>query len=448
MKMNIEICAVGGFSEHGKNMTAVKCGEDVVLIDMGVNLPALIEYEGEEEIRTLSSDQLIRIGAIPDDTTIKDWAKNVRAIVLGHCHLDHIAAVQYLAAKYKVPVYGTPFTLEVLKEILRDDKIPLPNELISMKQNTKVKLTNNLSLELIGVTHSTLQCAMVCLHTSEGYVLYSNDFKFDNSPVLGDKSNYKRLEAIGKSGKLKALIVESLYAQLEMKTPSEKVAKELLQDVLLGVENHGKAIYVTTFASHIARIRSIIDCGKRMKRKVVILGRSMGRYIRAAENLGLVQFSKETKLATYKGEMKKVFHEISRNPGKYLIIGTGNQGEPNSILDKLMRGGIFPFSFREGDHVVFSCKTIPHPLNIANRAAIEERLKKARVRIFTEIHVSGHAAREDLRDFIQMVKPQNIIPAHGDAAMEMALGGLAEEIGYKIGENVHILCDGDRVKIK
>lgn len=445
--MTIEISAVGGFSECGRNMAAVKFNDEVILIDMGINLPALIEYEGEEEIHMLSSDQLIKIGAIPDDTKIQDWHKNVKAIVLGHCHLDHIAAVQYLAAKYKVPIYGTPFTLEVLKEILKDDHVPLPNKIIPINPNGKLKVSEHLTIELINVTHSTLQCAMVCVHTPEGYVLYSNDFKFDNSPVLGEKPNYKRLEEIGQSKKLRVLIVESLYATKEMKTPSEKVAKELLQDVLLGVDNKDKAIYVTTFASHLARIKSIIECGRKMKRKVVILGRSMGRYIRAAENLGLVKFSKETHLATYKGEMVKIFKEIAKNPGKYLIIGTGNQGEPNSILDKLMKGGIFPFAFKEGDHVIFSCKTIPHPLNLANRAAIEEKLKKSKVRIFTEIHVSGHAAREDLRDFIEMVKPQHIIPAHGGIEMETALANLAEEIGYKIGENVHILPDGHRMQL-
>jgi ribonuclease J len=232
-----------------------------------------------------------------------------------------------------------------------------------------------------------------------------------------------------------------------MKTPSEKVAKELLQDVLLGVENSGKAIYVTTFASHLARIRSIIDCGKRMKRKVVILGRSMGRYIRAAENLDLVKFSKETDMSVYRNEIKKKLAEINKNPGKYLIIGTGNQGEPNSILDKIVNG-VFPFSLKEGDHVIFSCKTIPHPMNIANRAAIEEKLKRFKVRIFTEIHVSGHAAREDLRDFIEMVKPQNVIPAHGDNNMENSLAELCEEIGYKRGKNVFVLSDGDRIGVE
>lgn len=445
--MTIEICAVGGFSECGRNMCAVKIENDVILIDMGVNLPALIEYEGEEEVHMLSSDQLIKIGAIPDDTQIKDWHKHVKAIVLGHCHLDHIAAVQYLASKYRVPIFGTPFTLEVLKEILKDDHIPLPNKLIPIKPNGRHKINDNVTIELINVTHSTLQCAMVCLDTSHGYVLYSNDFKFDNSPVLGEKPNYKRLEEIGKSGKLKALIVESLYATKEMKTPSEKVAKELLQDVLLGVENKDKAVYVTTFASHLARIKSIIECGKRMKRKVIILGRSMGRYIRAAENLRLVDFSKHAKLATYKGEIAKVLLEISKNPGKYIIIGTGNQGEPNSILDKILNN-VFPFSFKEGDHVIFSCKTIPHPLNIANRAAIEDKLKRAKVRIFTEIHVSGHAAREDLRDFIEMVKPQHIIPAHGGTDMESALANLAEEIGYVNEKNIHVLSNGHRINIK
>ncbi|MBI5392036.1 RNase J family beta-CASP ribonuclease [Candidatus Woesearchaeota archaeon] len=441
--MSVEICTVGGFSEVGRNMTAIKIDDEVVLLDMGIFLPAIVSFEAEEGHRNLPTQKLIDIGAIPDDHVIESWKPLVKGILLGHAHLDHIAAVPYLAGKYKVPLYATPFSLEILKAILHDDEMKLPNRFVPVQPNTSFTLTPNITVEFIGITHSTLQCSMIALHTPYGVILYACDFKFDNTPVLGDKPNYKRLQELGEKG-VHTLIVECLYAHKEMKTPSEKVAKEMLQDVLYGVENKGKAVFVTTFGSHLPRIKTVIESGKKLKRKVVILGRSMGKYIKAAEDLGLVHFSRDVEIATYKSHMKKILNDVEKNRGKYIVLCTGSQGEPGSILDKILSEEL-PFNFGEEDHVVFSCKTIPAAINIANREALEARLKKRKVRIFTEIHVSGHAGREDLRDFINMTKPKHIIPAHGDASMKEALGSLAEEMNYKIGTNVFLMSDGQKV---
>lgn len=442
--MEIEICTVGGFQEVGKNMTAIRVGDEVIIIDMGIYLPAIINYEGEDW-HTLSSAQMIGLGAIPDDREIEAWQKNVKAIVLGHCHLDHIAGVPYLASKYRASIYGTPFTLEVLKTILDDEKVNLANKLKPVHTGKKIEITKNISIELINVTHSTLQSAMIAVHTPRGIILYANDFKFDNHPVLGKKPDYERLTELGNEGVL-CLIVESLYAEKDMKTPSEKVARELLKDVLLGVDNKGKAVFVATFASHLARLRSAIDFGKKMNRKVVFLGRSMGKYISSAEHVNLVQFSKEAEIAGYKGQISRILKNVNAHRDKYLVICTGSQGEPGSILDKLIKKQL-PFNFKEGDHVVFSCKTIPSPLNIENRANLEGALKKEKVRLFLDIHQSGHAAREDLRDFINMVKPQNIIPAHGEEHMEEALARLAEEMGFEENTQIHLMKNGDKIKL-
>ncbi len=443
--MSVEICTVGGFSEVGRNMTAVKVDDDVVLLDMGIFLPAIVGLESEDGGRNVSAAKMIEIGAIPDDRVIEGWRSQVKGIIFGHAHLDHIAAAPYLASRYKCPIYGTPFSLEIIKSILHDEEQKLPNKFITVNPNSSFKLTPKITVEFIGITHSTLQCSMIALHTPYGIVLYACDFKFDNTPVLGDKPNYKRLQELGQEGVL-MLLVECLYAHKEMKTPSEKVAKEMLQDVLFGVENKGKAVFVTTFGSHLPRIKTVVEAGKKLKRKVVILGRSMGKYIGAAEKLGLVHFSRDIELATYKGHMKKILHEVEQNRGKYLVLCTGSQGEPGSILDKILSGEL-PFNFSEEDHVIFSCKTIPAAINIANREAMEARLKKNKVRIFTEIHVSGHAAREDLRDFINMVKPKHIIPAHGDAQMKEALGNLAVEMNYEIGKNVFLMTNGQKVTV-
>ncbi|MFA4887397.1 MAG: RNase J family beta-CASP ribonuclease [Candidatus Nanoarchaeia archaeon] len=446
--MEVEICSVGGYNEVGKNMTAIRIDDEVILCDMGIFLPPIVDLQQDDQQRqkNMSSPELIKIGAIPDDTVLDEWKDKVKAIVLGHAHLDHIGAVQYLAGKYRAPIIGSPFSLQVLKSILEDDKIDLPNKINPIAMDKKVRITDNIELELISISHSTLQCSIVALHTKDGVVLYATDFKLDNQPVVGNKPNYKRLRELGDSGKVLLCICECLYAPKNNKTPSESVAREMLKDVLLGVDNHDKAVFVTTFASHLPRIRSIIDFGKRLNRRVLVLGRSMNRYIRAAEKLNLVQFTKEVKMVPYRKDVEKILQEVERNRGKYLVLCTGNQGEPGSILDKILSGQLH-FNFHEEDHLVFSCKTIPASVNIANREKMEMQFKKKKVRLFTDIHVSGHSGREDLRDFITMIKPMHLIPCHGEPSMEGAFSNLAVEMNYTPGKTIHVMQNGQKLKL-
>src|SRR3989344_5919770 len=444
--MNIEICTIGGYNEVGKNMTAIKIDEEVILCDMGIYLPPIVNLQQDDtgEKYVPSTQQLVKIGAIPDDSVIEDWKDKVKAIVLGHAHLDHIGAVQYLAAKYRVPIIGSPYSLQVLKSILEDEDIILPNKLMPTALDKKIKLTENISLELISISHSTLQCSLVALHTKKGVIMYATDFKLDNNPIIGSKPNYKRLREL--ENQVLLCICECLYAPKEIKTPSESVAREMLKDVLLGVDNEGKAIFVTTFASHLPRIRSVLDFAKRLNRKAVILGRSMHRYIKAAEKLSLIHYSKEAQVIPYRRDVEKKLREIEKRRDKYLVLCTGSQGEPGSILDKIVNKKLH-FTFKEEDHIVFYCNTIPAEINIANRAALENQLKKMKVRIFTSIHVSGHSGREDLRDFITMLKPKHLIPCHGEPTMEGAFNELAQEMGYVTGKNVHIMKDGEKLKL-
>ncbi|MEW6063067.1 MAG: RNase J family beta-CASP ribonuclease [Nanoarchaeota archaeon] len=439
----MEIAIVGGFGEVGKNMVAVKVENEVVLLDMGIYLPAIINLEDEERIN-LSEKRLIEIGAIPNDVFIEEWQPYVKAIVLGHCHLDHIAAIPFSAAKYNAPIIATPYTLEVLKATLHDDEIKIVNSFRQLNVNSTLKLSDTLKIEFINITHSTPQSTLVAVYTKEGIILYANDFKFDNNPIIGKKPNYKKLKQLG--SRVKVLILESLYADREGKTPSEKVAQELLNDVLLGVSHKGHIVFVTTFASHIARLKSIISLGRRMKRKIIIFGRSMAKYIGAAEKLGLVKFSKHAKIVAYKKQIKKELEKIEKDRGSYLVVCTGSQGEPNSVLDRITKNDV-KFGFIPEDSVIFSCRTIPVEINEANRAALEMKLKQKKVRIFKDVHVSGHSSREDLRDFINIVKPEHIIPAHGDLFKMNSLAELATEMGYKLKKNLHVLTDGQKLKL-
>ena len=444
----IEIFAVGGYGEVGRNMTAVKVDDEVVIFDMGLHLPNYIKYTEEElgEIVKLNASDLRRVNAIPDDTVIKDWRSRVKAIIPSHAHLDHIGAIPYLADRYNADIICSPFAAAVINSILQDEKIKLPNKIVPLALNQMYVLSDNLRVELINVTHSIPETVMIALHTKHGVVLYSTDFKFDNSPVVGPKSNYARLKQLGESGVVVAL-VDSLYAKDDKKTPSESVAREMLKDAMLGFNSKGKALIVTTFSSHVARLKSIIDFGRQLDRKIVFLGRSLAKYCAAAENVGIYNFSKEVEIIKYGKQIKQKLKEVEKKGReKFLLVVTGHQGEPKSTLSKMLTK-VLPFYFKSGDHVIFSCNIIPVSVNKDQRKILEQKLNALGVRIFKDIHVSGHAARQDMREFIEMVKPCHLVPVHSEKTAIAAFVELAEMCGYKSGENVHRLFNGQKLKL-
>ncbi len=440
----IEVFAVGGYSEVGKNMTAIKVDDEILILDMGLYLPAVLSYE-EGDPRDLTTEDLIKIGAIPNDSSLRKEKAKVKGIVLGHCHLDHIGAVPHLGFNYSCPIIGTPYTLEVLKNILEEHHSSLKKRFKSLNYNSTLKISDNIKVEFVPITHSTIQTALVVIHTKYGNIIYANDFKLDNHPTLGQKPNYERLKKLSENCLL--LIMDSLYSNTDGKTPSEKVAKEMLKDVLLGVRNEDNAIIVTTFSSHIARLKSIVEFGRSLNRKVLFLGRSLLNYVSAAEKLNLINFSKEVEIVGFRREINKRLVEVQKQGrNDYLIVCTGNQGEPDSVLSRIANKDL-SFELLPNDIVIFSCRTIPTEMTIKNREILEKKLKQSHVRIFTGIHQSGHAAREDHRDIINMLKPKNIIPTHGDRTITKGLETLAEEMGYELGKNVHLLSDNKIIKI-
>ncbi len=441
----VEIYTLGGYTAVTKNMTAIKVDDEIVILDMGIYLPAFIDFQEEGgHMEDLEEDEVMRLGGIPNDKKIRPMKEKVKGIFIGHAHLDHVAAVPYMADKYNCPVYGSPFTMELLKSILRDHKKQIHNKIIPLRLNSTFRISDKIQIEYIAITHSTPQCALMAVHTPKGVIVYANDFKLDNFPTLGKKPNYERLTQIGKKGAL-AAIVETMYVEKVGKCPSEKVAKEMLREVVFDVNHKGKPIFLTTFASHIARVRTAIEFGLKLNRKVVILGRSMEKYIGAAKNLRIIQDHPKVKVYSYRRSVEKVLHQIKRNPGKYFIICTGSQGEPNSVLDKLVSGRL-PFRLSPEDRVIFSTKTIPVKKNIEQRAALEKKLINAKVRMFTDVHVSGHAAREDMRELMAMIKPKHIIPSQGDPHMIDKFIDLCKEVGFK-PKQIHKVKDGDIIKL-
>jgi len=444
----MKIYAIGGYNEVGKNMTVVDLGEDAFIFDCGLFLPPIVQLQERE--KSTNEKALRVIGALPYDYFLdsKGIRERVRAILPSHAHLDHIGALPYVAYRYNAEIVGTPFTMEVLKSLYLDNNLPIKNKLVSVQPNSSYYVqgkNKKYKIDFVNITHSTLQTSMIALHTDEGVFMYCNDFKFDKNPILGKEPNYDLLKKLAKEG-VKAMVVDSLYSKDERKTASEKIARGLLEDTMLSTQNEKAGILVTTFSSHIARLKSIVDFSKQLHRKPVFLGRSLNKYVSAAINVKLCPFTRDIIVAKYRNQVEKMLKRINRDRTKYVIVSTGHQGEPGSILDRLSKGQL-PYTFNHEDQVIFSSSIIPTEININNRKIMDDHLKKKGVRIFNNVHVSGHAGREDLRDFVNMMSAEHIIPAHGDPDKLAPMIELCNELGYKTGKNVHLLSNGMELKV-
>ena len=437
--MSVEVIAIGGYEEVGRNMTAVKVGEDVIIFDMGIHLDRISIHE-DTDIDRMHSLDLIERGVIPDDTLMKDVDGKVKGIVFSHGHLDHIGAVAKLAHRYDAPLIGTPYTAALIqKQINGERKFKVNNPIKTLNPGGKMKLSEDITLEFVQSTHSIPQAVFPVLHTPEGIIVYALDFKFDNHQKVSPPPDYRRLKELGRKGVL-ALIVESTNIKdtNEVKTYSERIARNILEDLMRGPLYEKTGMIVTTFSSHVERVQTIAYIAKKSHREILFLGRSMERFCGIAESQGILKLPKNSSIYGSPKAVNKALMKAEDNREKYLLVTTGHQGEPDALLPRIANGKT-PFNIKRGDNVIISAPIIPNPTNAANRHIMERRLKASGARIYANAHVSGHAGREDHRDFIRMLKPQHIIPAHGDLSMLSAYGELAEEEGYRIGNNVHIL---------
>ncbi len=463
----MEVCVIGGSEEVGKNMTAVRVGDDVFIFDIGLHIPGIVELQEEhllnyahrfkrgEEIKRVeqkyTEEKLRQFGAIPDDRILDkiEWRDKVRAIFISHAHLDHVGGLPYLIKRYPgVPIFATPFTMKVLGTLLEDEGIKLTNPLKIIQPNSTHPIkgkSETYKAEFIHATHSTLDCVFLALHTSKGIFFYGLDLKFDNKPTMGSPPNYRRFSELGKK-KVNVLVIDALYSGTEKKPGSETIAKHLIEEAISKVKYSKKAMFVTTFSSHIERLNSIVEFAKKTKREIVFIGRGLYKYVNAAIAVKKCPFKKDITLLKYNRQVNSFLRKVENNREKYFIVCTGHQAEENSILDRIVRGET-PFKFREGDNLIFSSSIIPTPINIAARDKMDNKLKRIGVRLQLDVHVHGHGSREDMRDLIRLLKPKHIIPVHGTMQQEAPLIGLASELGYKFGETSHLTSNGKILKL-
>jgi len=440
--MEIEVIGIGGYSNVIPNMTAVRIDDDIIIIDAGIDVDKISQFEDRETLGEISIEKLYEIEAIPDDRVLEKYKDKIKAIIITHGHLDHSGAVPLISKKYDVPIYVTPFTYGVVRDLFKDYGIEMSKNIKMITPNSSIEL-NKITIDFIHSTHSIPHTVMVNIRTEKGNIVFSSDFKFDNFPIIGKRPNYNKIREIGEEGVL-LLITETVRAEEESKTPSEIVAKYMLYDVLFSLETEG--IIVTTFSSHISRLKSIIEIAYELGREPVMIGRSLARYTSIAEELGLYKFSDSCKIYGNPRDFPKVLKEISQKKEEYLLIVTGHQGEPGAVLSRMAKDQL-PFDF-ENTTVVFSNNVIPTPINEANRKILEERLRRKKAHIIKDVHVSGHAKTEDHRILLKMLNPEYIIPSHGNALKKAAYyNNIAEEFGYTLGEDVFMLEDGQSKKI-
>ncbi|MFC7027914.1 RNase J family beta-CASP ribonuclease [Halomicroarcula sp. GCM10025324] len=446
--MEVEIATIGGYEAVGRQMTAVRAGDDVVIFDMGLNLSKVLIHDNVETERMHSLD-LIDMGAIPDDRVMSDLEGDVKAIVPTHGHLDHIGAISKLAHRYDAPIVATPFTIELVKQQIKgEEKFGVQNDLVKMEAGETMNIGDKNELEFVNVTHSIIDAINPVLHTPEGAVVYGLDKRMDHTPVIGDPIDMDRFREIGREGNgVLCYIEDCTNAGRKGRTPSEAVARRHLRDVMESIQDYDGGIVATTFSSHIARVKSLVEFADDIGRQPVLLGRSMEKYSGTAERLNFVDFPEDLGMYGHRKSVDRTFKRIM-NEGKenFLPIVTGHQGEPRAMLTRMGRGET-PYELDNGDKVLFSARVIPEPTNEGQRYQSEKLLGMQGARIYDDIHVSGHLRQEGHYEMLDALQPQHVIPAHQSLEGFAPYVDLAENQGYKVGRDLHITRNGNMIQL-
>ena len=437
----MKVYTLGGYEEVGKNMTAVEVDGEVVIFDMGYDMESVVSSEGH--VDEMTTNQSLDIGAVPEDEPLFEQDANVVGIVIGHGHLDHVGGIPKLAGAYDCPIYCTPYTGKIVERMIDDDRKNINNQLITLEKGEEMEVSGTFTLEFAHVNHSIPDATLSLLDTPEGYVVYGNDMKIDQSPVIEETTDVERLKEVGEEG-VEVMIPGTTRVEEPGRARSEESVKVELEDVLNSCYKAGGAVIASTFSSQIGRLKSIIEANNG-RRKIGFVGRSLREYTESAEELGLIDLS-QIEVVSYFDECDELMSRVDGERDEWLIVATGNQGEKGAQMDK-MASGTYGFDFEEGDHVIFSSQVIPTPVNRANRYELEQKMKEKGVRIYPGIHTTGHAHREDHRDFISFLQPNNIVPSHGTIQKLGDYVDLAREEGYSLGEDVFVSENGKTIDL-
>lgn len=387
---SVKVSFLGGLNEIGKNITLFECENEIIVIDCGMAFP-----DGE----MLGVDLVI-----PDFTYLIQNKDRVKAILLTHGHEDHIGGLPYLLTEMSVPIYGTPLTLGLVENKLKEHSLLKQTELRTLKAGESVKIGNT-TAEFIHVNHSIPDAVGIALHTPAGTIVHTGDFKIDCTPISGGMIDLSRFARLGDEGVL-ALMSDSTNASREGYTPTEHTVYDSFKNLFQKAEK--QRIIIATFASNVNRVQQIINCAKKFGRKVAFSGRSMINYMNVASNLGYLDIP------------ENIIIDIDRipqyPPEQIVLVTTGSQGEPMSALSRMAFSDHRKITVGAGDFIIISANPIPgNERSVGN--VVDELLKKGCKVVYEsmyEVHVSGHACAEEHKILTSLVKPKYFIPVHGE----------------------------------
>ncbi|MBO4637877.1 MAG: ribonuclease J [Clostridiales bacterium] len=419
----LKVIPLGGMSEIGKNMTAFEYGNDMVIVDVGMAF-------AEENMPGVDC-------VIQDYSYVRNNINKLRGIILTHGHEDHIGALPYFLREFQCPVYGGKLTVELVRHKLSDKGVPLRGILLqAMKNGDTVQLGKSFDIEFIRVNHSIADSYAIALRTPVGTVIHSGDFKVDYTPINGKVMDLQRFGEYGKEGVL-LFMCESTNIEKDGFTPSEMQVGESFQKIF---QNAEKRIIVATFSSHVHRMQQIFTAAEKYNRHVALSGRSMVTVFNVANSLGYISMKDDT-LIDISDIDKYEDNEI-------VILTTGSQAEPMSALSRMAFASHKSVEITEGDTVIISAHPIPGNEKPIYKVINELFRRGAKViyESLAEVHVSGHAYKNEIMLLHSLLKPKYFVPCHGEYRMLYKHAELAAQLGTD-PKNIFILENGDILAI-
>ena len=392
MKDELLFCPLGGSGEIGMNMNLYAFGNEEnrkwIVVDMGV---------------TFADDSIPGIDLIfPDPSFLIDKKKDLLGIVLTHAHEDHIGAIAHIWPQLNCNIYATPFTAVLVQEKFKEKKIDISSKMKIVQLNSSLKL-GPFDIDFVALTHSILEPNGLSINTPLGTVLHTGDWKIDPNPLIGNNIDKQKLIEIGKKGVI-AMICDSTNVLYPGRAGSESDVRDSLLNI---IEKQKKKIIITSFASNVARMETVFYCAKKTNRKICLVGRSMLRIYKAAKQCG------------YLGNLLEPIDVKDSNkiPREEIIfLCTGSQGEPMGAMNRVINDTHPDVYIESGDTIIFSSKMIPG--NEKKLYKLQNLITKKDINLITEenafVHVSGHPNRDDLKDMYSWIKPNCVIPVHGE----------------------------------
>ncbi len=417
----IRFIPIGGLGEVGKNMAIVEYGEDIVIVDVGMGFP-------EEEMFGVDL-------VLPDISYLEGKQHRIRGICITHAHEDHIGGLGWLLPRIQAPIYGTPLSLGLISNKLRERGLLESADLREVRAGDVVEL-GAFQVEFVHVCHSIPDPCLLALHTPLGTIVHTGDFKLDPTPVDGWITDYETLARLGREGVL-GLFTDCVHVETPGYTPSEQAVGKTLAPI---IANATGRVIIATFGSLISRVQQVIDIAYRYNRKVALLGRSLENNVSVAKELGYLNIPD--------GLIVEVRDTAKLHDNEVVVFCTGAQGEPTSALSRIANDDSKHWSVKPGDLYILSATPIPGNENSVGRVINNLFMKGAEViySSLAQVHVSGHASQEEHKLMLNLLRPKYVVPIHGERRHLVMYSKIAQSLGIP-KEDIFLVENGYVVEL-